>query len=45
MKIQSLTFVVTEDCNFDCTYCYKKKSKDYMKFASVKNTLIFFYRF
>ena len=27
MKICSLTLIVTDDCNFNCRYCYKNKGK------------------
>lgn len=42
VKIQSLTLVVTEDCNFGCTYCYKKKKPDRMTFATMEKALVFF---
>ena len=42
MKISSLTLIVTDDCNFNCIYCYKRKSKNYMKYRTVENALIFF---
>ncbi len=42
MNLQSLTLVVTEDCNFDCTYCYKEKRKENMTFATARKALVFF---
>ncbi len=42
MNIQSLTLVVTEDCDFDCRYCYKQKSPARMTFATVEKALVFF---
>ncbi len=45
MNIQSITLVVTEDCNFDCDYCYKQKNYDRMKFATAKKAMAFFLPF
>jgi sulfatase maturation enzyme AslB (radical SAM superfamily) len=27
VRLRSLTLVVTDDCNFDCLYCFKKKAR------------------
>ena len=43
MKISSLTLLVTDDCNFNCSYCYKTKSKKYMDYSTAEKALIFFY--
>lgn len=43
MKLSSLTLTVTDDCNFSCTYCYKKKRKNYMKYTTIEKALLFFY--
>jgi sulfatase maturation enzyme AslB (radical SAM superfamily) len=45
VNIESLTLVVTEDCNFDCTYCYKKKRPDRMTSATARKALSFFWPF
>ncbi len=45
MKIRSLTLVVTEDCNFACSYCYKKKNQNRMTSATAKKALSFFLPF
>jgi molybdenum cofactor biosynthesis enzyme MoaA len=42
MKLQGLTLIVTDDCNFNCEYCYKPKSNDYMEFPLAEKALIFF---
>ena len=44
MKLSSLTLIVTDDCNFECRYCYKTKRKKYMKYSTVKKSLVFFYQ-
>ncbi|MCP4157550.1 MAG: radical SAM protein [bacterium] len=36
---------MTDDCNFDCTYCIQKKAKKYMKRSSIKKAVDFFYPF
>jgi molybdenum cofactor biosynthesis enzyme MoaA len=43
MKFRSLTLIVTDDCNFNCDYCYKPKSNNYMKYPLAEKALIFFY--
>jgi len=43
MKICSLTLIVTDDCNFNCLYCYKNKSKKYMNYSTANKALLFFY--
>ena len=42
MNISSLTLIITEDCNFNCIYCYQKKVKKYMPESSLKKALNFF---
>ncbi len=42
MKIESFTIRVTDDCNYDCTYCYQHKRKAYIDLPSVKKALRFF---
>lgn len=38
----SFTFIMTEDCNFNCSYCYQKKRKKYIKNSSIEKALDFF---
>lgn len=45
MIIHSLTLIVTEDCNFDCTYCYQIKRHNDMTFATARKAVVFFCRF
>jgi molybdenum cofactor biosynthesis enzyme MoaA len=42
MKLKSLCLIVTDDCNFHCDYCYKKKKKVYMTYSTAEKTLLFF---
>ncbi len=42
MDLAGLTLTVTHDCNFSCSYCYKRKSKKYMKFSTAKQACAFF---
>lgn len=43
MEFCSFTFIVTEDCNFDCSYCYKKKSKIYITDSIIEKSIEFFF--
>ncbi len=43
MEFSSFTFIVTYDCDYKCTYCYQKKGKEYLDYASLKKTLEFFF--
>lgn len=42
MEFSSFTFVMTEDCNFKCSYCYQKKEKNYIDIFTIKNAVDFF---
>ena len=43
---QTIDFIVTEDCNLRCKYCYicHKKANHVMEFEIAKNLLIIFFR-
>jgi len=43
MEFCSFTFIVTEDCNFNCTYCYKKKNKIYITDPIIEKSIEFFF--
>jgi sulfatase maturation enzyme AslB (radical SAM superfamily) len=45
MEISNLTFVVTDDCNFDCTYCFQKKEKQTISNTTIETAVDFFYPF
>jgi sulfatase maturation enzyme AslB (radical SAM superfamily) len=37
--------IVTDDCNFNCSYCRQKKSKTYMTRSTMEKAIRFFYPF
>ncbi len=43
MEFCSFTFIVTEDCNFNCIYCYKKKNKIYITGSIIEKSIEFFF--
>lgn len=45
MKISSFTFIVTDNCNFNCSYCYKKKKDGNLDYSLAKKALSFFVPF
>lgn len=45
MEFSGLTFIVTEDCNFNCTYCYQIKGKKIIDPSTIENALDFFLPF
>jgi molybdenum cofactor biosynthesis enzyme MoaA len=44
MRLKALTFVLTENCNFRCVYCYKKLRKASLRFSLARRLLVFFCR-
>jgi sulfatase maturation enzyme AslB (radical SAM superfamily) len=45
MKFSQLAFIVTDDCNFNCSYCPQMKEKKYMKHSTIEKAIAFFYPF
>jgi uncharacterized protein len=45
MKFTQLAFIVTDDCNFNCSYCQQIKERKYMKRSTIKKAVTFFYPF
>ncbi|MCK4766383.1 MAG: 4Fe-4S cluster-binding domain-containing protein [Candidatus Aminicenantes bacterium] len=45
MKINNLTFIVTDDCNFNCSYCFQKKEKKTISSNVIDTAVDFFYPF
>jgi sulfatase maturation enzyme AslB (radical SAM superfamily) len=43
VEISNLSLVVTDDCNFNCSYCYQKKEKKYMSQSTIEKAIAFFY--
>ena len=45
MEFSGFTFMVTEDCNFNCSYCYQIKGKKSIDLTTVENAVDFFFSF
>jgi len=45
MELSNLTFIVTDDCNFNCSYCMQKKEKKTMDNTIIETAVDFFYPF
>lgn len=45
MKLSELTFIVTDDCNYNCSYCLQKKEKKNISYETIRDTVDFFYPF
>jgi sulfatase maturation enzyme AslB (radical SAM superfamily) len=45
MRFGQLAFIVTDDCNFRCTYCPQTKENIYLKPNTIGKTIQFFYPF
>lgn len=43
MELSNLTFVVTDQCNFRCTYCPQDKQNNYISTETIDKALDFFY--
>jgi len=43
LNISELTFILTDDCNFNCKYCYKIKSKNFLDYSTAFDALNFFW--
>lgn len=45
MKLLELAFIVTDDCNFRCSYCRQTKENKYLSQSAIKKAVDFFYPF
>jgi len=45
MEITNLTFIVTDDCNYNCSYCLQKKEKKTITHETIRAAVDFFYPF
>lgn len=45
MEISNLTFIVTDNCNFNCTYCPQTKEKQTLPLNLIETAVDFFYPF
>lgn len=43
MQLSSFTFILTEDCNFDCVYCYQKKGDNTLDVSAIYKAIDFFF--
>lgn len=43
MNLSDFTFILTEDCNFNCSYCYQKKGNKYLDMSNIKKAVDFFF--
>ncbi len=42
MEFSSFTFILTEKCNFNCSYCYQQKGERYTPISEIERALDFF---
>jgi uncharacterized protein len=45
MELESFTVIVTDQCNFECSYCYQEKGKERLDFPTLARTIDFFHPF
>ncbi|MCP4146148.1 MAG: radical SAM protein, partial [bacterium] len=45
MKFSNLTFIVTDNCNFNCSYCHQEKQENIISNHTTKRSAEFFYPF
>lgn len=45
MEFSSFTFTVTEECNFNCAYCFQKKGRRNIDISTIEKALNFFFPF
>jgi uncharacterized protein len=42
VKLNTFTVILTDECNFGCTYCYQNKAKERLKFPVLAKAIDFF---
>jgi sulfatase maturation enzyme AslB (radical SAM superfamily) len=45
MELESVSVILTDQCNFDCSYCYQEKGKERLDFPTLARTIDFFHPF
>ena len=45
MELNNLSFILTDDCNFNCSYCMQKKEKKTIDSQTIEAAVDFFYPF
>jgi len=43
MKFSIISFILTDDCNFRCAYCFQTKSRTYISSSTIEKSARFFY--
>lgn len=43
MEFSDFCFILTDDCNFNCSYCFQTRTNKYLDKASIKKAVDFFY--
>lgn len=45
LELAGLTLVLTDECNFNCAYCYQRKQKGRLEFSTLSKAIDFFQPF
>jgi sulfatase maturation enzyme AslB (radical SAM superfamily) len=45
MEISNFSLIVTDHCNYNCSYCFQEKEKKYMSRETIEKAISFFYPF
>lgn len=45
MELQSIAIILTDECNFDCSYCYQRKGRQRLDFPALTRAIDFFHPF
>jgi MoaA/NifB/PqqE/SkfB family radical SAM enzyme len=45
LQISHFSFIVTDQCNFNCSYCFQKKENKYLEHSTIEKAVTFFYPF
>ncbi|MCP4220915.1 MAG: radical SAM protein, partial [bacterium] len=43
MQLRQFTFIVTDDCNFDCSYCVQGRGNNYLDAAAIEKATKYFF--
>jgi sulfatase maturation enzyme AslB (radical SAM superfamily) len=45
MGLQSIALILTDECNFECSYCYQRKGRQRLDFLTLARAIDFFHPF
>jgi MoaA/NifB/PqqE/SkfB family radical SAM enzyme len=45
MEFSGFTFILTDDCNYNCSYCYQRRVQNYLDLSTAKTAVEFFWPF